>query len=379
MRRYALLGFSLALIVLIAWTATAETRTEVAFPDLPGYVTLKCDFHMHTVFSDGEVWPTVRVREAWRHGLDAIAITDHVEHQSGNGDVDKSNGNRAYEIAKPEADRRHLILIRGGEITRMEPHGHFNALGLSDTRPLNQKKNRESVQAAIDQDAFLIWNHPPTKDLNDASASKPQREYLEKGWMRGIEVFNGNRYYPHAHAWCLEHNLTMMGNTDVHGLVDERHDPAAGQMRSMTLVFAEGRSEKAILDALRARRTVAFGCGMLVGEAQYVGPLFHGTVEVTHGDVSLAPRKAGLVSIHNGSSLTYQLEANGRVDGVGFPATFELPAGKTVFLPLSAKGTATAGTEKDVAIPYIVKNVLVAPNEGLPVTFDVHVSFPGKG
>ena len=28
---------------------------------------------MHTVFSDGTVWPTVRVTEAWEEGLDAMA------------------------------------------------------------------------------------------------------------------------------------------------------------------------------------------------------------------------------------------------------------------------------------------------------------------
>ena len=55
-------------------------RKIVNLPDLPGYVTLKCDFHMHTVFSDGNVWPTVRVGEAYRDGLDAIAITDHIEY-----------------------------------------------------------------------------------------------------------------------------------------------------------------------------------------------------------------------------------------------------------------------------------------------------------
>ena len=55
-------------------------RKTVHLPDLPGYVTLKCDFHMHTIFSDGNVWPTVRIDEALRDGLDAIAITDHFEH-----------------------------------------------------------------------------------------------------------------------------------------------------------------------------------------------------------------------------------------------------------------------------------------------------------
>ena len=49
----------------------AQRRNEIQVPDLDGYTTLKCDFHMHTVFSDGLVWPTVRVDEAYREGLDA--------------------------------------------------------------------------------------------------------------------------------------------------------------------------------------------------------------------------------------------------------------------------------------------------------------------
>lgn len=44
-----------------------------------GFHVLKCDFHTHTIFSDGRVWPTMRVDEAWKDGLDAIAITDHIE------------------------------------------------------------------------------------------------------------------------------------------------------------------------------------------------------------------------------------------------------------------------------------------------------------
>ncbi|MFH1268845.1 MAG: PHP domain-containing protein, partial [Planctomycetota bacterium] len=59
----------------------ADVRREIQFPDVGGYQTLVCDFHMHTVFSDGQVWPPVRVKEAWSQGLDAIALTDHIEYQ----------------------------------------------------------------------------------------------------------------------------------------------------------------------------------------------------------------------------------------------------------------------------------------------------------
>ncbi|HAO89312.1 MAG TPA: PHP domain-containing protein, partial [Gammaproteobacteria bacterium] len=36
------------------------------------------DLHTHSVFSDGHVWPRIRVGEAIRDGLDAMAGTEHL-------------------------------------------------------------------------------------------------------------------------------------------------------------------------------------------------------------------------------------------------------------------------------------------------------------
>ena len=54
-------------------------RDRIEIPGFGNYETLKCDFHTHTVFSDGLVWPDARIYEAWQEGLDAIAITDHID------------------------------------------------------------------------------------------------------------------------------------------------------------------------------------------------------------------------------------------------------------------------------------------------------------
>ncbi|MCE1168129.1 MAG: PHP domain-containing protein, partial [Sphingobacteriia bacterium] len=56
-------------------------RTNLQIPNIPGFITLTGDFHSHTIFSDGEVWPTLRILEAWQEGLDVIAITDHLEYR----------------------------------------------------------------------------------------------------------------------------------------------------------------------------------------------------------------------------------------------------------------------------------------------------------
>ena len=96
----------------------AQEKGKIVIPDLKDYLTLKCDFHIHTVFSDGSVWPTVRVDEAYREGLDAISITDHIEgrwnlltiEKLGDNSVKNLSHNISYEIAQPYAKEKTLYL-----------------------------------------------------------------------------------------------------------------------------------------------------------------------------------------------------------------------------------------------------------------------------
>ena len=82
----------------------AQRRNEIQIPDLDGYTTLKCDFHMHTVFSDGLVWPTVRVDEAYREGLDAISLTEHIEYRPHKKDV-VADHNRSFDLCQKQAEK----------------------------------------------------------------------------------------------------------------------------------------------------------------------------------------------------------------------------------------------------------------------------------
>ena len=136
------LGTLLILGSIRAAFAADPVRREIAFPDLPDYQTLACDFHMHTVFSDGAVWPTVRVNEAWRQGLDAIAITDHVEYQPHKDDVPTQH-NRPYDIAAGAARARVLpaagaapVLV-GSDAPGVQPHARMH--------PAPQKRRSESA------------------------------------------------------------------------------------------------------------------------------------------------------------------------------------------------------------------------------------------
>ena len=69
------LYISLLLIATLLSPAAAQIRYKtIDIPDVPGYKTLKCDFHIHTIYSDGNVTPDVRVLEALAEGLAAIAL-----------------------------------------------------------------------------------------------------------------------------------------------------------------------------------------------------------------------------------------------------------------------------------------------------------------
>ena len=56
-------------------------RREMVLPQVNGYNVYKADLHTHTIFSDGQVLPSLRVQEAWLDGLDIMAVTEHIEHR----------------------------------------------------------------------------------------------------------------------------------------------------------------------------------------------------------------------------------------------------------------------------------------------------------
>ena len=239
MKKSSIIG---VLILCFTFWGKAQVRNEIRVPDPEGYRTLKCDFHIHTVFSDGLVWPTVRVDEAYREGLDAIALTEHLEYRPHRQDIIASH-NRSYEIAEKTARNNQVILIRGSEITRPMAPGHFNAIFLSDCDALEQKEYMDSFKAARRQNAFIFWNHPGwDRQQPDTTLWWNEHTRLyEEGYMQGIEVANGKKYSPEAQRWCMEKKLTMIGTSDIHQPIQTDIDFARGQHRTMTFVFVRIR------------------------------------------------------------------------------------------------------------------------------------------
>ena len=103
------------------------SRTEIIIPDVDGFKALKTDLHSHTFYSDGDCSPEYRVKEAWRDGLDALAVTDHIEYRPtdkkmiqylGAVQEGKSDLNYPVQLAQKAAGSYGLLIIPGTEITR---------------------------------------------------------------------------------------------------------------------------------------------------------------------------------------------------------------------------------------------------------------------
>ncbi len=294
-----------------------QKREVIQIPDVNGYKVLKCDFHQHTVFSDGVVWPAVRVQEAWQEGMDAIAITDHIEHHRHTGDV-RDDQNRSWEIAKGFAEEANLILIKGSEITRKTPPGHFNAIFNGDASGYltdsSNEKDKEAILKASGQDAFIFWNHPGWKaEQIEGSYEWIQLvDELEKEKiLDGIEVFNGFSFHKKALDWCIDKNLTVMGSTDMHNLIGYSYGSDDYMHRTMTLVFASDRTAASVREALENGRTVAWSSKYIAGREEHVRDLFNACVKLSPAYLTRTEKNGGATvyyELTNQSDLYFELQ-----------------------------------------------------------------------
>jgi hypothetical protein len=357
MKRLALLPL---IVLLLLWgsLAQAQVRHEIHFPDLPGYQTLKCDFHMHTVFSDGSVWPPVRVDEAWREGLDAFSVTDHIEYQPHKNDVPTKH-NRPYELTVGPAREMNLLLPRGAEITRDTPPGHFNAIFLSDVNPLDTEDLVEAIKRANQQGAFVFWNHQGWKGEEAGRWLEIHTTLYDNKLLHGMEVCNGDEYYPNAHRWCLEKNLTMLGNSDIHQ-PDLRKQSLPDDHRTLTLVFAKERTLPALKEALVEHRTAVWFKDQLIGRQEWLEPLLAQCVRV--GKPHLRSKNAVWVEVRNLCDLDIKLQRTGKLG----PAQVTLPARGTIVAKINVKTP-----QEPVELSYTATNLLIAPGKGLPVTVKI--------
>lgn len=375
----------LSLAGIISLPAQDTARKKISLPDIPGYTTLKCDFHMHTVFSDGHVWPTFRVNEAVRDGLDAISLTEHIDFEGQPDDI-KRNYNRAYEIASDAAKNKDLLIIRGAEISPRVPPYHNNALFLQDANAIpspymkdwkkkfimkDNIKHDELMAPFLEvkkQGAFVFYNHPgyswwDKKDTNIFTSF--HKELLEKGILGGVEVANSGRYNIIAHRLAMQYNLTMVCNTDEHYDMFARYYTTH---RPMTLVFAKSKSVEAIKEALQARKTAVYFDDYIVARQSEAEAFFKAALQVTTEKKTRNGEPILLIKYFNTSDIPFTVRVTAPFNVEG------LPLGQTILKPHDTTTiTLKAIWQYPAQLPVHmeVSNIIVSPDEALKTMFNI--------
>lgn len=313
-----------------------SSRNEVILPEVNGYTVYKADLHTHTIFSDGQVTPQFRVSEAWEDGLDIIAVTEHLEWRpnedmlveytrkyNGNTHTKAINNrigdkplneygimvdlNTCVNISRPLAEKNGMLLIPGVEITRNGTKvGHFNALFTTDNNTIFDPDPVQAVRNAKAQGALVMHNHPGWNKTSLDFTPTEATIYAE-GLVDGVEVMNGDEFYPGVIDRAHEYGLFLSANTDVHASA-ARDYTILGYRRPMTLIFAKEFTLEAVRDALENQRTLTYGFEAVCGDEQLLQDFFAASVKV-------AVQRKSSRNIHllvtNMSSITYVVSQNG--------------------------------------------------------------------
>ena len=343
-------------------------RKEVILPaQVNGLNVYKADLHSHTIYSDGQVLPIFRIKEAWQDGIDIIAITDHLESRKHEEQLyeylqaytdkkylPKTQGVKAGMIdlnfpvkqAIPEAAKLGLLVIPGTEISRSGATvGHFNALFTTDNNTIYDDDALQSMRNAKSQGALVQHNHPGGRREN-LQMTEVEKAAYEEGLIDGVEVMNGKEFYPAIIDRVHERGLYISSNTDVHFATANDYR-LTGSMRNMTFVFAKEMTLDAVKDALVNDRSIAFGYNTLCGSEELLRAFFLASVRLTP-----IPGQDGACRLTNMTSIPYILQrGNGNY--------FRLDPFSTISISLSKKSN---------DVPLTVINAWVSKDKRLKVS-----------
>jgi len=355
---------------LFAFCQSAIHSRTIKFPNPQGYILIVSDLHQHTVFSDGSVWPDIRVQEATKDGVDLISLTEHIEYQPHGEDIPHPDRNRSFELAKQLAKPYELMVVHGAEITRTMPPGHNNAIFINDANKLLIEDSVEVFKEAQRQGAFVFWNHPNwTAQRKDGIARITEtHEYLIKNnFLHGIEVVNEVTFSEEAFQLALDYNLTIMACSDIHGLVDWLFEIEEGGHRPVTLVLAKEKTESSIREALFDKKTIAYFNHQLAGREDVVNTLLKSALIIESASY-IGPSAVAEFIIKNLSNSSYTL-----INQSEF--SFHQHADLIKIEPLSETKiqVKTRDVLTNIPLKFEVLNALIAPRKHAKIEYNIAV------
>ena len=296
----------ISILLIIASLNSYSQKRKVFFKSPAGVYFISSDLHIHSVFSDGAVWPTVRVDEAIRDSLDLISLTEHLEYQSHISDIPHTNRNRSFQIAGGYVQKRPLAVVHGTEITKPMPPGHFNAIFVKDANKFFDKNKDplnfiKGIKEANNQGAFVFWNHPmweANRSDGIAKLDPIHKEVINKKLLHGIEVVNFDTFSEEAMQIALDYELTMMGTSDVHILIEwDFNIEKESFHRPITFIMSKNRTIKSIRDALFNGDTFIWYRDLIIGKSNNLKQVIENNLEVISEGYGFKGRKVEILQL----------------------------------------------------------------------------------
>jgi len=179
----------------------------------------RCDFHMHTTMSDGELLPMELIRRAAASDHRAVALTDHASFSNFEWIVE------AVTRDCKKADAWGIEAIPGVELTHVPVRYIDEAVrksrkkgaeivvihGETPVEPVEKGTNRRAV---INSDVDILA-HPGMIEVDDVELAAENGVYLEVTCRRGHSLSNG-----HVVSLAREAKAKLLVNTDAHAPED---------------------------------------------------------------------------------------------------------------------------------------------------------------
>lgn len=327
----------------VAFADDAPERSELRFPDLPGGITLQCDFGLDSRLAESAVWPTLWVGRAWRGGLDAVAV------------VGRPGPQTPFVEAGAAAGELGLILVPAA--VEPLPGSAFSVVTLF----------------ASDPSMAAPWRYLRGTRLEVVEPISGEDESLDlppNPALAGVEIARGGRYDLAAHRWAMDRKLTLLGGESA---FDPRQ-PGPAVPRTRTLVFARDATVDGIRDALVNGRTAVWNGGSIYGSSEHLEPLFQRSIEIINPRLTIRGKGRVLVQIRNRAPVDFELRLSPRLPELDVPFRVWLPAGKVVAMEARCLSERVSG-EFEMAVACRVINLVAERGRPLRTALRLRVTY----
>ena len=183
------------------------------------------------------------------------------------------------------------------------------------------------------------------------------KKFIADGQLHGIEIVNDDTYSEEAFKIALDNDLTLIGTSDVHNLIEWDYSIEKGEHRPVTLIFTKERNAKSLREALFQNRTVVWFKDMLIGKEANMMPLLNSIIDIKSSEYIKDSPILKLV-LRNNSSARLQLKNQSAYTFVDSTNFISMPANSEIIIQVK-----TLMKLEKLEIDFQVLNALITPKK----------------